>query len=95
MANLTKAQLEERIEKLKAQLEQASRPPDVQVLTIAYDPAGRLVAATRSGGLSARALRATKTALADVMQQVDMLLLSAVEQEARAWALAKDPPEGE
>jgi len=85
----TKAELEAQVEKLRQQLA-TPPPPKVAVVTLAYDGgSGALLSVAASHVTTADDLRAMKAAVAGLAQQTDMLLLRAVEREARAAATAE------
>ena len=87
----TKAELQKRVEELEAQLSEDGRPPEMAVITLSYDKQGTLSAVAASHIGTAAQLQATKVALAQVGQQIDMMLLGAVEREARESAIAPSP----
>ena len=85
----TKADLEKQVEELREQLA-APPPPKVAVVTLAYDGgSGALLSIAASHVMTANELRAMKAAVAGLAQQTDMLLLRAVEREAREAVTGK------
>ena len=86
----TKAELEKQVEELREQLAAPPPPPQVSVVTLAYDGnSGAIRAIAASHVTTADELRAMKVAIAGLAQQTDMLLLRAVEREARESATGK------
>lgn len=87
----TKAELECKVEELEARLAESGRPAEAAVVSLSYDSRGALLAVAASRLQTADELRAMKAALAQVAQQTDMLLLAAVEREAREAATGASP----
>lgn len=96
MTRQTKAQREktdeqkQRIEALEHEVRLLQRPI---ALTATYTRQGQLLAVAASDLSSSETLRATKAALSQLLNQVDALLLSAVEREATAAARHQSPEE--
>jgi hypothetical protein len=99
MTRQTKAQQEktteqqQRIEVLEREVQLLQRPI---ALTLTYTRQGQLLVVATSDVSSSETLRATKAALSQLLNQVDALLLAAVEREAIAAArrIEKDERDG-
>lgn len=92
MPRKTRAQLAQRVQEPEQKLAQ---PPDVHLITIAYDGRGMILANASTPINQAVNLRALKAALAGVAQEVDALLLRAVEQEAKKAVEQEKTAEGD